>query len=77
MIKGNDELDTEALRNWRPEFKDAEFILENGKYIVEREVDKMSKRTHNVVNPDDIAEEYGADCLRLYEITNFVEVGRL
>ena len=68
MIKGNDELDTEALRNWRPEFKDAEFILENGKYIVEREVDKMSKRTHNVVNPDDIAEEYGADCLRLYEM---------
>lgn len=68
MIKGNDELDTEALRNWRPEFKDAEFILENGKYIVEREVDKMSKRTHNVVNPDDICEEYGADCLRLYEM---------
>lgn len=68
MIKGNDELDTEALRNWRPEFKDAEFILENGKYIVEREVDKMSKRTHNVVNPDDICDEYGADCLRLYEM---------
>lgn len=68
MIKGNDELDTEALRNWRSEFKDAEFILENGKYIVEREVDKMSKRTHNVVNPDDICDEYGADCLRLYEM---------
>ncbi len=68
MIKGNDELDVEALRNWRPEFKDAEFILENGKYIVEREVDKMSKRTHNVVNPDDICNEYGADGLRLYEM---------
>ncbi len=68
LIKGNEELDIEALRNWRPEFKDAEFILENGKYFVEREVDKMSKRTHNVVNPDDICEEYGADCLRLYEM---------
>lgn len=68
MIKGNDELDVEALRNWRPEFNDAEFILEDGKYIVEREVDKMSKRTHNVVNPDDICEEYGADGLRLYEM---------
>lgn len=68
MIIGNDELDTEALKEWRPEFKDAEFILENGKYIVEREVEKMSKSKYNVVNPDDICEEYGADCLRLYEM---------
>ena len=68
MIIGNDELDTEALKQWRPEFKDAEFILENGKYIVEREIEKMSKSKYNVVNPDDICEEYGADCLRLYEI---------
>ena len=68
MIIGNDELDTEALKQWRPEFKDAEFILENGKYIVEREVEKMSKSKYNVVNPDDICEEYGADCLRLYEM---------
>lgn len=68
MIIGNDELDTEALKKWRPEFKDAEFILENGKYIVEREVEKMSKSKYNVVNPDDICEEYGADCLRLYEM---------
>ena len=68
MIIGNDELDTEALKKWRPEFKDAEVILENGKYIVEREVEKMSKSKYNVVNPDDICEEYGADCLRLYEM---------
>ena len=68
LIIGNDELDTEALKQWRPEFKDAEFILENGKYIVEREVEKMSKSKYNVVNPDDICEEYGADCLRLYEM---------
>lgn len=68
FIIGNDELDLEGLRNWRSEFKDAEFILENGKYIVEREVEKMSKSKYNVVNPDDICEEYGADCLRLYEM---------
>ena len=68
MIIGNDELDTEALKQWRPDFKDTEFILENGKYIVEREVEKMSKSKYNVVNPDDICEEYGADCLRLYEM---------
>lgn len=68
LIKGNDELDIEGLRNWRPEFNDAEFILEDDKYIVEREVEKMSKSKYNVVNPDDICEEYGADCLRLYEM---------
>ncbi len=70
LLKGaSDELDTEAFKNWRPEFKDAEFILEeDGKYITEREVEKMSKSKFNVVNPDDICDEYGADCLRLYEM---------
>ncbi len=69
LLKGtSDELDVEKFRAWRPEFAEAEFILENGKYITEREVEKMSKSKYNVVNPDDICEEYGADCLRLYEM---------
>jgi len=69
LLKGtSDELDTEAFKAWRPDYVDAEFILEDGKYITEREVEKMSKSKYNVVNPDDICNEYGADGLRLYEM---------
>ncbi len=67
-IVSNDVLDQEAFRNWRPEFKDAEFITEDGKYICGYAVEKMSKSMFNVVNPDDIVERYGADTLRLYEM---------
>jgi leucyl-tRNA synthetase len=64
------ELDTEAFKNHPlySYYKDAEFILEDGKYIVGREVEKMSKSKYNVVNPDDICNDYGADTLRLYEM---------
>ncbi len=68
LINSSDELDLEGLKNWQPQFADAEFELEDGKYIVGREVEKMSKRWFNVVNPDDICEEYGADSLRLFEM---------
>lgn len=64
----NDVLDTEKFRKWRPEFADAEFILEDGKYNCGYAVEKMSKSMFNVVNPDDIVERYGADTLRLYEM---------
>ncbi len=63
-----DVLDTEAFKKWRPEFADAEFILEEGKYICGHEVEKMSKSKHNVQNPDSLIERYGADTLRLYEM---------
>jgi leucyl-tRNA synthetase len=85
MVNSSHELDIEAFKNWREDYKDAQFILENGaiygsgslsfeerrgedKYIVSREIEKMSKSKYNVVTPDAICEEYGADTLRLYEM---------
>lgn len=67
-IVSNDILDIEAFRKWRPEFSDAEFILEDGKYICGWAVEKMSKSMWNVVNPDVIVDKYGADTLRMYEM---------
>ena len=69
FVNSSDELDTNAFKNWRYDYSDAEFITEeNDKFIVSREVEKMSKSKYNVVTPDDICEEYGADTLRLYEM---------
>ncbi len=64
----NDRLDIEAFRAWMPEYRDAEFILEDGEYICGWAVEKMSKSMFNVVNPDDVCDRYGADTLRLYEM---------
>lgn len=63
-----DILDLDAFRAWRPELKNAEFILEDGKYVCGWAIEKMSKSMFNVVNPDDIVSQYGADTLRLYEM---------
>jgi leucyl-tRNA synthetase len=62
------ELDTAAFRQWRAEYKDAEFILEDGKYICGTLLEKMSKRSYNTVDPSDIVEKYGADTFRMYEM---------
>ena len=67
-IVRNDLLDLEAFRNWMPEYRDAEFILEDGKYVCGWAIEKMSKSMYNVVNPDRIVERYGADTLRMYEM---------
>jgi len=67
-IVSNDILDIDAFKKWNPEYKDAEFILEDGKYHCGWEIEKMSKSFHNVVNPDDLIQKYGADTLRLYEM---------
>lgn len=64
----NDQLNIDKFKAWRPDLADAEFILEDGKYVCGAEVEKMSKRYYNVVNPDDIVERYGADTLRSYEM---------
>ena len=67
-IVDNDVLNIDSFRNWLPEYKNAEFILEDGKYICGWEVEKMSKTKYNVQNPDDLVEKYGADTLRMYEM---------
>ncbi len=67
-IVSGDVLDTEAFKNWRPDYATAEFILEDGKYICGWAVEKMSKSMYNVVNPDMIVERFGADTLRMYEM---------
>ncbi len=64
----NNQLDIEGFKSWRAEYADADFVLEEGKYICGSEVEKMSKSKWNVVSPDDIIEQYGADALRLYEM---------
>ena len=67
IVRG-DRLDIEAFRKWRPEFENAEFVLENGEYVCGWAIEKMSKSMYNVVNPDEICDSYGADTLRLYEM---------
>jgi leucyl-tRNA synthetase len=69
FVNASNELDIEAFKKWRPEFKDAVFVKDDqGKFLVSREVEKMSKSKYNVVNPDDICSNYGADTLRMYEM---------
>lgn len=67
-LVSNNIVDLDRLKNWRSDFKDSEFILEDNKFVCDNAVEKMSKRWHNVVNPDDICDNYGADTLRMYEM---------
>ncbi|VWB99114.1 leucyl-tRNA synthetase [Burkholderia lata] len=68
FVDEQDNLDTAAFRHWRHDFRNAEFVLENGAFRCERQVEKMSKSKHNVVNPDDVIAMHGADAFRLYEM---------
>ena len=68
LVSPQNELNIEEVKKWQPHFADATFELEDGKYIVGREVEKMSKSKYNVVNPDAICDQYGADTLRMYEM---------
>ena len=68
LVNASNELDCEALKKWQSQFSNASFVLEDGVYIVGREVEKMSKSKYNVVNPDQICEDFGADTLRMYEM---------
>ena len=68
LVNASDELDLDGVRAWRSDFADAEFIGDEGRFVVGREIEKMSKSKYNVVNPDDICERYGADTLRMYEM---------
>jgi len=68
LVDASDQLDIEGLKKWQPQFASATFELEANAFIVEREVEKMSKSKYNVVNPDQICETYGADTLRMYEM---------
>tara|TARA_B100001093_G_scaffold37557_1_gene32149 strand:- start:2814 stop:5627 length:2814 start_codon:yes stop_codon:yes gene_type:complete len=68
FVNSNNELNIDELKNWQPQFYNSKFELENNKFFVKREVEKMSKSKYNVVNPDEICDKYGADTLRLYEM---------
>jgi len=68
LVNATDELDTEGLRKWQSQFETAEFEMHEGVFKVGREVEKMSKSKYNVVNPDEICNQYGADTLRMYEM---------
>ena len=68
LVNSSDEIDVEELKKWQPQFENAEFITEDGKFYAGREIEKMSKSKYNVVTPDTICDEYGADTLRLYEM---------